>query len=74
MKLIDSIAKSPVYIVALRRRAWIETDGNGMPEQQMPVALRRRAWIETDTLPPAPIVSGRVALRRRAWIETTRRI
>ena len=48
--------------------------GNGMPEQQMPVALRRRAWIETDTLPPAPIVSGRVALRRRAWIETTRRI
>ena len=43
--------KTPVDdAVALRRRAWIETDkGARMASMTDAVALRRRAWIETGS-------------------------
>ena len=56
--------------VALRVRAWIETEVCYLHLIRFPVALRVRAWIETACISYYSDDTD-VALRVRAWIETS---
>ena len=63
------MSEYPEAKVALRVRAWIETEASGGYGIAHDVALRVTAWIETRET-NSTNQQQQVALRVRAWIET----